>query len=65
MLFDAYPDSDNNLRINWLLLRYIDAVDFDYEKHDIFSFLRENLKMDIKVYEKLFRSKREAKDLRT
>jgi len=55
VLFDAYPDSDNNLKINWLLLRYIDAVDFDYEKYDAFSFLRENLKIDIKVYEELFK----------
>ena len=55
VLFDAYPDSDSNLRINWLLLRYIDAVDFDYEKYDVFSFIRENLKIDIKVYEELFK----------
>ena len=55
VLFDAYPDSDNNLRINLLLLRYIDAVDFDYEKYDVFSFLRENLKIDIEVYEELFK----------
>lgn len=54
VLFEAYPDPENNLRINWLLLRYIDAVDFDYEKDDIFSFLGKNLKIQINIYEKLF-----------
>ncbi|HIE14474.1 TPA: TIGR04255 family protein, partial [Candidatus Bathyarchaeota archaeon] len=54
VLFEAYPEADSNLRINWLLLRYIDSIDFDYEENDIFSFLRENLKINIKIYEKLF-----------
>lgn len=54
VLFEAYPDPDSNLRINWLLLRYIDSVDFDYKGNDIFSFLRENLKINIDVHEKLF-----------
>ena len=40
VLFEAYPEVNNNLRINWLLLRYIDSVDFDYEENNIFSFLR-------------------------
>ncbi|MFQ6057112.1 MAG: TIGR04255 family protein, partial [Methanosarcinales archaeon] len=31
-LFEAYPDAENNLKPNGLLLRYIDAVDFNYEK---------------------------------
>ena len=54
VLFEAYPEADSNLRINWLLLRYIDSVDFDYEENNIFSFLRENLKINIEIYEKLF-----------
>ena len=53
-LFDAYPRAENNLKINWSLLRYIDAVDFNYEEIDIFSFLSENLKVRINIYEKLF-----------
>ena len=55
VLFEAYPDPDNNLRINRLLLRYIDSVDFNYEKDDIFSFLNKNLKINISIYEKLFK----------
>jgi uncharacterized protein (TIGR04255 family) len=54
ILFEAYPDADNNLRINWLLLRYIDAVNFNYGEDNIFSFLRKNLKVNIDMYEKLF-----------
>jgi len=54
VLFSAYPESEDNLRINWLLLRYIDAVDFDFYDNNIFSFLRENLKIDINIYKKLF-----------
>jgi uncharacterized protein (TIGR04255 family) len=56
-LFDAYPDAENNLKINGLRLRYIDAVDFDYEKDDIFDFLKEKMKLNVKMYEKLFDDK--------
>ncbi|RLB07039.1 MAG: hypothetical protein DRG59_06980 [Deltaproteobacteria bacterium] len=54
VLFDAYPDAENNLNINWLLLRYIDAVDFCYEEDDIFAFIKDKLKLNIILYEKLF-----------
>jgi len=54
VLFDAYPDVENNLKIDWSLLRYIDAVEFNYEKNNIFTFLSENLKMQVNIYEKLF-----------
>ena len=54
VLFEAYPDAEHNLKINSLLLRYIDAIGFNYEKDNIFSFLAENLKINITIYEKLF-----------
>lgn len=54
VLFEAYPDAEKNLKINWLLLRYIDAVDFDYQENNIFEFLKKNLKVNIEIYEKLF-----------
>jgi len=54
ILFEAYPDAENNLRINWLLLRYIDAINFNYEGDNVFSFLKEKLKVNIGMYEKLF-----------
>lgn len=53
-LFESYPDADTNLSVNQLLLRYIDAIDFDFEKEDIFLFLREKLKTNFEIYEKLF-----------
>ncbi|HOV99102.1 MAG TPA: TIGR04255 family protein [Bacteroidota bacterium] len=53
ILFDAYPDAENNLEVNWLSLRYIDTVDFNNKEGDVFSFLK-NLKINIEVYEKLF-----------
>lgn len=54
ILFETYPDSINSLKVNKLLLRYIDAVNFDYEKDDIFIFLKEKMKINIELYEKLF-----------
>jgi len=56
-LFDAYPDAENNLKVNGLVLRYIDAVDFDYEKGDIFDFLKKKMKTNVKIHEKLFEDK--------
>lgn len=53
-LFETYPDAENNLKVNGLLLRYIDAIAFDFEKEDIFSFLKEQLKTDIKLHQELF-----------
>ncbi len=54
-LFETYPEAENNLKINSLLLRYIDAVDFDYGKDYIFDFLKEEMKVNIEIYEKLFK----------
>jgi uncharacterized protein (TIGR04255 family) len=56
-LFEGHPDSPN-LRVSGLLLRYIDAVDFDYEKDDISSFLGEKMKIRLEMDEKLFEGTR-------
>lgn len=53
-LFEVYPESENNLKVNRLLLRYIDAFAFDFEKDDIFNFLREQMKTKIDLYQNLF-----------
>lgn len=53
-ILDAYPDSKNNFKVNSLVLRYIDAVTFDFEKNNIFDFLKEQMKTDINLYSKLF-----------
>lgn len=54
ILFESYPDAKSNLKINSLLLRYIDAIDFDYEKCDVLNFLKEKLKINVEIHEKLF-----------
>jgi len=61
VLFEAYADPESKFKINWLLLRYIDSVDFGYEKDDIFSFLGKNLKTKINIYKKLFEKTRVSK----
>lgn len=53
-LFDAYPDSKDNLKINGLLLRYIDAIDFNYENDDVLDFLKGKMKLTVDVHRGLF-----------
>lgn len=52
-LFQTYPDLDL-LKVNELKLRYIDGITFDYENEKILNFLREKLKIDINIHDKLF-----------
>ena len=54
ILFETYPDAENNLKVNGLLLRYIDALEFDFEKDEIFPFIKKQMKMNIEIYDKLF-----------
>jgi len=53
-LFQTYPEAEKNLKINGLLLRYIDAVEFDYGKNRIFDFLKEKMKINLEVHRRLF-----------
>jgi len=53
-LYEVYPESDKNLIINRLLLRYIDAIPFDFDKNDITKFLKKKLKTEINIYNRLF-----------
>jgi len=52
-LFETYPEPVN-FRVSGLLLRYIDAIDFDYEKEHVFNFLKENMKIHVELEQKLF-----------
>lgn len=54
-LFQAYPDSSDNLKVNRIMLRYIDAVDYDFGKDYIFDFLRNKLKTELVLSSNLFR----------
>lgn len=54
ILFDLYPESATNLKVNELMLRYVDAVPFDFENDNILQFLQEQLKIRIDLYQGLF-----------
>ena len=59
--FESYP-KPKNINVNGLLLRYIDAIDFNYKEENIFNFLKEKMKIDIKIPSQLFEDT-EVKDL--
>lgn len=52
-LLNTYPDSQN-MRVNQVLLRYLDAINFDYENDDILAFLQGKMKMSIRVEPDLY-----------
>jgi uncharacterized protein (TIGR04255 family) len=52
-LFSAYPVK-KELRFVMVQLRYIDGINFDFEKEDVFSFLRDKMKTQIGISPKLF-----------
>lgn len=47
-LYTAHPKV-GELHMNNIILRYIDAVDFDYNKHDAYAFIQDKLKMNISI----------------
>jgi uncharacterized protein (TIGR04255 family) len=53
-LFEAHP-SVADLRVRNVVLRYVDAVDFNYESEDVFAFLRDKLKVTLNLPCGLFR----------
>lgn len=52
-LYDIYPVQDN-LVINSTALRYINALDFDFQKENAVDFLKEQLKINIALPPSLF-----------
>jgi len=44
------------LKVNSLLLRYIDAIEFDFKKSNVLEFLNTHLKMQISLDTRLFKS---------
>lgn len=52
-LYDAHPKV-GDLMVTNLILRYIDAVDFDYASDSAFDFLCDNLKLTISLPTNLF-----------
>lgn len=53
-LFDAYPKIED-LQVSSIILRYINAVAFDYGANNIYSFLQDNLKLSISLPDNLFK----------
>lgn len=52
-LYDAHPKV-GDLKITNLILRYIDAVDFDYKADNVFKFMKDKLKLNISLPDNLF-----------
>lgn len=52
-LFRSYSELGGELKTNSVMLRYIDAIEFNYE-NDVFEFLREKMKLNITLGEQLF-----------
>ena len=52
-LFDAHP-KPAELKVHSLLLRYIDAVDFDYHNDDVFGFLKDKMRVSVALPASLY-----------
>lgn len=55
ILFQAYPQPAS-LQVIALQLRYIDAMEFDYEAGNILEFLKRHMKIDVSLQPELFES---------
>jgi len=53
-LFESYPNPKDNLKLDSVILRYIDAIAFDFEKENIFNFLEDKMKTSISLHPNLF-----------
>lgn len=53
-LFKLYPHMGSDIMIKKLLLRYINAIEFNFENMDIFNFLENKMKIKIGMNKKLF-----------
>lgn len=52
-LYEAYP-KPQELRVETLVLRYVDAVEFDFRASGVFQFLQDKLKVSIAMPQNLF-----------
>lgn len=53
LFFETHPDSDD-LNLNTVMLRYINAIEFDYNNDDVLKFLKEKMKITIDIQPDLF-----------
>lgn len=54
-LYTSFSKLKKEMKIESLTLRYIDSLDFDYNSHDVYSYLQEQLKLNITLTPKLFK----------
>jgi len=52
-LIESYPELET-FKINSILLRYIDAVEFNFDSNNIFNFLSQKMKTEVTLYDALF-----------
>lgn len=55
-LLESYPEN-KNFKIDLLILRYVNAIEFDFNKSNIFEFLKNNFNINIDINKKIFTSK--------
>lgn len=53
VFYEVYPDV-KKLRFNTLLLRYIDAIDFNYSDENILTFLQQFMNINVSLKKELF-----------
>ncbi|MGB2937449.1 MAG: TIGR04255 family protein [Phycisphaerae bacterium] len=54
IFFKVAPSSQQGLEIESAVLRYIDAIDLDFAKHPVLTFLASHLKTELRLPPKLF-----------
>ena len=59
-LLKVYPE--NALKFNNIMLRYINAISFNFEKENIFNFLKDQMKVSMTFYSELFKSANVSKN---
>lgn len=55
VFYEVYPKATENIKPSSILLRYIDAVDFDHSKENLLIFLKDKLKTNITISDNLFK----------
>jgi uncharacterized protein (TIGR04255 family) len=54
-LFETYPDAEESLKISAVQIRYINAIDFNFQNESILPFISDKLKIKLGFPAELFR----------
>lgn len=55
-LFESYPNAEKDLEFSDIVLRYIDAVDFNSQEYDGFEWLKTKMNVIISLDQRLFKN---------